>query len=461
MPRPDTGVARGPFDDLLWGLERETHRIRPTGALSPAPHPPALRPPAFTRDFAETQLEIVTPPRETVALALGSLGRLTDEAERAIAPELLWPFSMPPRLPAESEIPTADFGPDEIGRRARLYREGLALRYGKTRQMICGVHVNTSFGRSLEALVLREAPPVGGELRSARPSDALYLRLARSVYEDLPLLVLLTGASPVRGGEPTEPGSLAISHRNGSDGYARGEFRPYLDLESLDAYRAGIRRGLRTQSLAFARLGLVRGGRAVQLNSNVFQTEKEFYAPIRLRQSLLPGETTLAALEKRGVGYLEFRFVDVDPFSRIGVAEETLRLLHLFVLDGLFRPSPPRPSSILEADVRSAATVAGRDPRTLAAHDPLLVAARRRLDALEPWAQRLDAGADAPYGACLDLFRQRLAHPETLPSAVLARALDESGADWTALGVEVARVHARRGRRDRQGVEHALDDARV
>lgn len=452
-------VTPGPFGDLLWGIERETHRIQSSGALSRTPHPPTLRPPAFTRDFAETQLEIVTPPQHSIALALASLERLTDEARRAVSPDLLWPCSLPPRLPDEAEIEIADFGTGESGRRARLYREGLALRYGKARQMICGVHVNTSFRPSALEALLRESPPTKEELGDGRPSDALYLRLARNLYADLPVLLLLSGASPVRG--EGEPELLAISHRTGSSGYARGEFQPYLDLESLASYVAGIRRGLRTRSTAFSRAGLARAGRPLQLNANVLQTEKEFYAPIRLRQTLLAGETTLAALEKRGIGYLELRFLDVDPFSGAGIAETMLRLLHLFVLDGLLRPTAPRPSSILAADLRDAALVAVRDPRTLSAADPLLVAARQRVAALAPWADRLDGAAGGSHAAGLATVQRQLEHPATLPSAVIARAISASGTDWTSFGVALAHAHARRGRLEAQGAEHELDNARV
>ncbi len=468
MPR--TAAATHAVHDLLWGIERETHRIQQDGSLSRGPHPAALVAPAFTRDFAETQLEIVTPPRHSVDLVLGSLRRLTDEARRAVAPELLWPFSMPPRLPADEEIRVADFGTDERSRRARLYREGLARRYGKARQMICGVHANVSFRQALESAVSRQAPLEGSERAGERASDALYLRLARNLYEDLPVLVLLTGASPVRGdAAPAEP--VAISHRNGSLGYGRGEFQPYLDLSSLEAYLSGIRRGLRTESSAFSELGLVRDGHVVQLNAHVFQTEKEFYAPLRLRQTLLPGESTQSALEKRGIGYLELRFLDVDPWSPVGVAAETLRLLQLFVLDGLHRPSPPRSSARLAADLQASGLVALRDPRALVPGDPALVSAERRLAALAPWAERRDGGAEGAYAASLRRFQKLLAHPATHPAAVLARRLGASGADWTSFGVSLARAQVRSAHREnagaedahheRQGARHAVDDARL
>jgi glutamate--cysteine ligase len=453
---PTTSQRIHPLNDFHWGIERETHRVLPDGALSPAPHPPTLQQPGFTRDFAESQLEIVTPPRSGIRETLAELGRLTEAAQREIGDELLWPFSMPPRLPEESEVPIASFGPTEAGRRARLYREGLALRYGKARQMICGVHVNVSAGAALLALMSSEAPLTSEERKAGQPADAYALRLIRNLYAELPLLILLYGASPVLGGGE-ENAPPAISYRNSRGGYARDEFMPYLDLTTLGAYLDGIRRGLRTQSPIFAGLGLVRGGRVVQLNTNVFQTDKEFYAPIRLRQTLLGGESALDALARRGVGYLELRFFDVDPTHPSGIAQDALRLLHLLLLDALARPSTPRTNATLRRDLAAATDVALRDPRTLAA-EPLLAAADLRLAALSSWAERLEAAwPTGAYRASLALFRRRVAHPSTLPSAKLAQAFAASGLDWTAFGVRTSRALKPQA----QGVEHALEYAGV
>ncbi len=454
--RLDGGAGRDVEQALLdwrWGLERETHRICPDGSLSRRPHPPSLKRPAFTRDFAETQLEIVTPPRATIAAALFELNRLTALADQSLGSELVWPFSMPPRLPDEAEIAIADLGSDETARRGRLYRHGLAVRYGMARQMICGLHLNVSFGARLAATLAEAAPLTRDELGAGGAGDAYYLRLARNLYHDLPLLVLLTGTSPVRGGgRESEP--YAVSYRNSRYGYARDEFLSYLDLTSLDDYLSGIQRGLRTESPQFARLGLVHAGRPVQLNASAFQIDKEFYAPIRLRQTLGPGESTVQALSRRGVGYLELRFLDVDPASRSGAQEDTLRLLHLFLLDGLARRSNPRAQVRLRRGVEAAAEIALRDPETLAS-DPLMKTAAHRLADLEPWAERLDGGhGQGSYRLSLAAFWKRILDPATLPSASLARALADSGLDWTSFG-------ARQAADLRQGADDALADARL
>jgi glutamate--cysteine ligase len=390
--------------------------------------------------------------------------------------ELLWPFSMPPHLRHADDVRIADLGTSDAARRARQYREGLALRYGKTRQAICGVHVNVSVGPRLLAALASLAPLSAEEGRTGRPLDGYHLRLARHLYADLPWLVLLTGASPLRGGESEDIDAPALSYRNSPSGYGGREFQSFLDLASLEAYLDGIRRGLRTESAAFARLGLVRDGRILQLNSRVFQREKELYAPIRLRQALRADETTLHALDERGIGYLELRFFDVDPFRPAGLAEETLRLLHLVLLAGLTRVSDPRPNATLRDDLEATSHVALRDPLGLVvaadrSSRALLTTAARRLTDLAPWAEQLDAAAGGrAYSEALGLFVRRVQDPRRLPAYALLCALRLSGLDWTTLGVRLAEErrasvaiprHVLAARATSKGATHALDHARV
>jgi glutamate--cysteine ligase len=232
--------------DLKIGVERETHRMAPGGRISRLSQPADLVPPFFTKDFAESQLEIVTRPHNAIPALLEELSCLTAWAADASHPELLWPFSMPPLLPPESEIEIARMGTGSQAREGELYRQGLALRYGKSRQMICGVHVNFSMGDTLQVLLQNNFPLERHESVGDRPLDARYLRLARNLYEDLPHLILFTGASPLAGGLLAEELPAAISYRNSQNGYARSEFRPYLDLVSLDSYIAAIRQGMAT-----------------------------------------------------------------------------------------------------------------------------------------------------------------------------------------------------------------------
>lgn len=428
----------GPFFDFRWGVERETHRMRPTGQLSLSKHPEALRAPAFTRDFAETQLEIVTSPARSISELMAELGMLTNMAQQIIAPELLWPFSIPPILPPDSEIQVAEIGPQ-----ATLYREGLALRYGKARQMICGVHLNVSFGDHLIDWLSQTSPLTTNE-------ESYPLRLARNLYQELPYFFLLFGASPLLEGSTT----LATSHRNGPAGYGRAGFLPYLDLSSLNAYVEAIHQGLSTESPEFMALGLTKDGRATQLNGNVFQTAKEFYAPIRLRQTVSPRESELKSLLSRGVGYLELRFLDVDPFHLMGISEEAIRLMHLFLLDNLQRPARPRGNARLREDVQRAAEAAKTDPLQVPSA-PLFMDLERRLSGLEIWARRLDhLESGETYAQALSLYRAWASNPSISPSASLACQFQASGKSWTHFGIHTASLL-------RKGISHELDHSRV
>jgi hypothetical protein len=103
----------------------------------------------ITTDFSESQIEMITPPYNLVEEAYRALTEINIEVLNGIGSELLWPLSMPPRLPDEDLIPIAGFSDSEAERYMSVYRNGLALRYGKKMQMISGIHYNFSFGEGL------------------------------------------------------------------------------------------------------------------------------------------------------------------------------------------------------------------------------------------------------------------------------------------------------------------------
>ncbi len=477
----------GALQSLRWGIERETHRILGDGKLSRAPHPAALAPPSFTMDFAESQLELVTSPQPSLTAVLRELEGLTRAASAAVAPDLLWPFSIPPALPAAGEIRLARPGTGRAARDAERYRSGLALRYGEARQMICGIHVNVSLGPDLLAHLERSAPLTREEAKERSAGDAYYLRLVRNVVEDLALLVALFGASPVLG-----DAGPAFSFRNSPLGYARSEYRPFFDLSSIAAHAEGIGRGLRAESATFRKRGLVVDGRAIQLNGKVFQKEKEFYAPVRFRSLPTAGESAVAALRRRGVAYLELRFFDVDPFSPSGVSADALALLHLLLLEALSRVSVPRTVAEYGAILARADEAALTDPFAPTSGVPLAAAISGRLAGLDPFAAALDAAPQAAsgpaspeavaavhpaasgpaspgvaasgpaspeavaaahpaasgrgrYGRALEKYRASAAEGRLSTSARLYAAFRDSGLSWTEFGTRVAETNAKGG----------------
>lgn len=96
-----------------WGIERETQRVTKSGYLALTSHPVAfgnkLQNSEVTTDFSESQLELVTPPLSSVEEVYKYLEILTLKVNEELKNELLWPLSMPPRLPSEEIIPIAKF----------------------------------------------------------------------------------------------------------------------------------------------------------------------------------------------------------------------------------------------------------------------------------------------------------------------------------------------------------------
>jgi len=147
------------------------------------------------------------------------------------------------------------------------------------------------------------------------------------------------------------------------------------------------------------------------------------------------------------VEYLELRFLDVDPFSPLGVSEETLAVLHLFVLDGLMKPSGSGTTEELQPYLDAAGKTALADPSAFLEQTSggsesviLLTRARERLEALRPLAHQLDSSRHARYVPVLEASIARTIDPSNLPSHRLLRAFEASGLGWTEFGMNTART---------------------
>jgi glutamate--cysteine ligase len=90
------------------GLEKESLRAQPGGALALTPHPAALGSalthPAITTDFSESQIELVTGAHTEVDAVLDELTQIhqfTYRSMKALGDEMLWVSSMPCDLPTK------------------------------------------------------------------------------------------------------------------------------------------------------------------------------------------------------------------------------------------------------------------------------------------------------------------------------------------------------------------------
>ncbi|SEO63067.1 glutamate-cysteine ligase [Amphibacillus marinus] len=451
----------------LWGIERETQRTTEIGYISELPHPISfgnkLTNKQITVDFSENQLEFVTAPHPSPELALRELAEIQAYAETEIGDELLWPFSMPPRLPDEEDIPIAVFPETDEGIQKEIYRRGLALRYGKRLQMISGIHYNFSFSQELiQYLYLRS----GASSSFVTFSNNLYLRVSRQFIKHRWLLIYLFGASPVADSsydsemqkklnyqcdlkvEKEKFNKYATSLRASRYGYSNEVEACYqVSYNHLADYQKDVKRLLATPSAHFAKLGMMRNGKQVQLNYNIIQNESEFYAPIRIKQKVKGGKTQLDAIMKRGIGYLEIRTLDIDPFDRYGIQRDTIHFVHLFLLYCLLINDEQltEKQQSLANENHEYIALFGRKPTlklTLANNSAILAQdwAKQILNEMFKLADFLDTEAGF-YQSIVRGQLEKVVNYSLLPSQRIADELAAYPNSYLEFGIDLAKLH--------------------
>ena len=134
-----------------FGLEKENLRIDENGNLSHTKHPFGTD---FSRDrdFCENQVEMITGVNENVDSMWNEIAELDRDTKDTIlkldtGKEYLWPFSNPPYVKGEDDIPIAQYE-GELAVKT-VYREHLAATYGKKKMLFSGIHYNFSFSDDL------------------------------------------------------------------------------------------------------------------------------------------------------------------------------------------------------------------------------------------------------------------------------------------------------------------------
>ena len=217
-----------------FGLEKEGLRVYEDATMAHTPHP-FPNDNHITRDFSENQTEINTcaePSAEGAVLALEAYTRqIRKTISRDPRPEYIWPFSNPPFLAGEEDIPIAQFTGDLASKTS--YREYLSGRYGRYKMTFSGIHVNYSFSEEL----LRKEFSLRGQGRSRSFRDSFYLELAEKAAAYGWLLVILTAASPVLDISYFERESLSPeSRRSAAGGNCGAEKMSGRSLKGQDVF---------------------------------------------------------------------------------------------------------------------------------------------------------------------------------------------------------------------------------
>jgi len=286
------------------GLERESLRIRKAdGRIAQTDHPFGDDP-HFSRDFAESQLEIITPVAESTEDLFRILSQMHTEALARLeeSGETLHMSSNPPAY-VPSSVRIAHFSGDDSCKEE--YRRYLLDKYGLERMLLSGIHYNFSYAADYPAYL-------------GTTANALYLKAAVYALRYAWMIVWLTAASPglyrtdTFGQCRENVMPVYASVRCGKEGYWN-DFLPVLDFSEVSSYCESI--------ASYVRRGML-------------YSSSELYLPVRLKPR---GANTLEAL-RNGIDHIELRMLDLNPLEPAGIALEDLRFLRLFLIWCSFLP---------------------------------------------------------------------------------------------------------------------------
>ncbi|GHA49617.1 glutamate--cysteine ligase [Photobacterium aphoticum] len=448
-----TGIRRG--------IEKEGIRATAAATLSDQPHPQALGAalthPYITTDFAEAQLELITPAETDKQKTFAFLTTLHHTVAKQLpAGEVLWGASFPPRLPDESAITIADYGQSNAGRLKKLYRQGLANRYGRRMQTVSGIHYNFSLP---EAFWQQLHQQTGSELPLSAFISSRYFHLIRNALRHGWVVPYLFGASPALDSSYLEGREhplqaldnetfylpWATSLRLSNLGYGSSEQSQHaISYNNKAAYLNDLYRLLTLQSDGYA--GIDAGE---QVNTSVLQMENELYGAIRpkiVSEDLRP----LYAMCRKGVEYVELRSVDNNPYLPVGIDESQSHFLDAFLTYCALAPSPelePEEMAIIQLRQELVATE-GRKPGlmlpTVDGAQPLVAMGESLLAAMQPLAAALDSAygmAEAGYQSSLQRQQDKFADSTLTPSAQLLADLQRHGVSYRTFVLQLAQQH--------------------
>ena len=454
------------FSGIRHGIEREGLRVTTDARLSQTEHPEALGKtlthPYITTDYSEALLEFITPVYSKVDDVLKFLEELHAHTCRNMKGEYLWAGSMPAILEGDENIPIGRYGSSNSGRMKSVYREGLAHRYGKPMQTIAGIHYNFSLPEEVWGK-LQEAESGNRSLEEFQSEG--YLALIRNFRRYSWLLMYLFGASPavdksfVEGGEHAgleefDEKTLflpwATSLRMSDLGYTNNA-QSSLDIcyNTLPEYVGSLEKAIKTPYEPYEALGVKKGDKYLQLNTNVLQIENEYYSNIRPKRVASRGEKPLDALRKRGVEYIEVRCMDINPFEPLGLSATDAHFLDVFLSFCALHESPEiAGDECRKATANFAATVAeGRKPGLLLESEEGDISlpewGSKLMAEMMPVAELLDRANDTTsFTTAIAVQLEKLKDSEKTPSARLLADMKEQKLSYIEWLTNLSREHS-------------------
>lgn len=397
------------FRQGSFGLEKESQRVHADGSIVTTPHPKSFGSrsyhPYIQTDFAESQLELITPPNKKVEDSLRWLSAIHEVVLRSLPDdEYIFPLSMPAGLPPAEKIKVAQLDdPADVA-----YREHLVKSYGTYKQMVSGIHYNFQ----LDADLIQTLFKAQSEYQSAVEfQNDLYLKMAKNFLRYQWILLYLLSATPIvdknyfkDGISPLKPNQYVRSLRSSQYGYVNAP-EIIVSYDSVEKYVETLEHWVTEGKLI---------------------AEKEFYSNVRLR-----GAKKAREFLDNGIQYLEFRLFDLNPFEPYGINLEDAKFIHHFILLMIWMDETADQQAV-ELGKSRLAEVAWEDPRSQTAYR---AEGETILNQLLIMLEQI--GAEAEIARIVKDKLAQFIEPEQTLCGRLVNAIEQAGG-YQRLGAELA-----------------------
>jgi len=437
------------------GIEKESLRVR-QGQLLNSSHPKelgsALCNKYITTDFSESLLEFVTEPysdKDKLRLLLDDIHHFVS---LNIGDEKLWPLSYPPHIDNLDEILIAEYGSSNLAKLKRGYRAGLANRYGKQMQIIAGIHYNYSFPD-----VFWEGINFDQSKEQLSTKNEIYFRGLRNIQRLNWLILYFLGASPIIPKSFYEECPPELSERNdyyfsqyatslrmSKYGYQNiNQTKLNVSFDSLEKYSKDLKFLTKTSNKEFEKIGNYNSKEIQQLNTNYLQTEDEYYSIARPKNSEQSDRRTIKKLNDHGIDYIEYRAIDLNPFSRIGIKNEDILFLEIFLVYCSLKESPLLDKDELSENYNNSLLVSlsGRDLKLSLSRKGQSIFmkdwAEKTLDEMRPIADLLGINKEL-----LDKKSEEITSPEKTISGRMLERFSQENISYQELGTSLSEKYS-------------------
>ena len=138
-----------------------------------------------------------------------------------------------------------------------------------------------------------------------------------------------------------------------------------ISYNDLDSFIKALVRGITTPHPLFTKIGLKdSSGYPCQISDGILQIENELYDIVRPKRKGNKLDRPVELLSKQGIGYIEIRGIDVNPFDPAGISKSQMALLDVFLLLCLVKESDKSNKNELLTNIHNQELVVGfgRDP---------------------------------------------------------------------------------------------------